>query len=440
MNPIYPQKEKYDIVLVNTPCAYYDIQKNSKFQYNRSISPLGLGYIGTYLINNGYSAGILDAEYFKLSVDEICKILSEKHPEYIGMNCFGTNVTICHDIIDKLCELNTTFVIGGVHLLSNRSEFTSKFPKVISVAGFGEKAFLDLVTYGLKEALIENFNLNSEITDIIIDRNLFVNNTTEFEEFSEAVCIGSRGCFNHCYYCITNQFPFYQRDIGSITDEIEYLHNAYGVNMIHFLDDIVFPTNNRLNEFVLSCKKKDIYNKFMWRGLCSLNNLKKFDIKLLESSNCHSLAIGLESGSDRILERIGKNYSIKDIKETLARFINSKVRIKAFFMIDIPEEEDEDIAKTKELILWLKESRIVQDINVFQYKPYQGTRLFNQYYKNDLIEYEYFDLRNMLSAESFSIDKSLGKDFYFTKINGDFERMERVKNEIIEMTRLFYNK
>jgi hypothetical protein len=61
---IYPDKAHYDVVLVNIPSTFYSKNetKVNSHQYARTIPPLGLGYIGTHLINNGYAVGILDAE------------------------------------------------------------------------------------------------------------------------------------------------------------------------------------------------------------------------------------------------------------------------------------------------------------------------------------------------------------------------------------------
>jgi radical SAM superfamily enzyme YgiQ (UPF0313 family) len=209
--------------------------------------------------------------------------------------------------------------------------------------------------------------------------------------------------------------------------------------MIHFLDDIIFSTNQRLHEFVVSCKSINIYSKFMWRGLCSLEALNRLDENLLEMSNCYSLSIGIESGSDKVLQRIGKQYSSVDIRNILSGFIGSKIKFKAFFMVGTPGETPEDILLTKDLVRWLRDSQVVKDINVFQFKPYPRTQLYNEFYSNSEIEYKFMDLRDKWNISNYLIDRALGKDFYFSIINGNIEKLRSEIEDIISITQLFYD-
>jgi radical SAM superfamily enzyme YgiQ (UPF0313 family) len=148
--------------------------------------------------------------------------LVKNKPAYIGLNCFTTNVKLCHCIISKLENVESIFVIGGPHLLANKEEFLLYGNRVVSIVGYGEEAFLQTIR-GYDQNLLESKELSKNVLDIVIDRSLFVNNSTEFEGFTESVCIASRGCYNHCHYCTSNKLNYYSRDISSLSTEIENL-------------------------------------------------------------------------------------------------------------------------------------------------------------------------------------------------------------------------
>ncbi len=71
---IKPERNRYDLVLVNTPSKDY-----SRFSRNDEnfIPPIGLGSIATYVEGYGFTAGILDADALVLPLSKIIEHLKE---------------------------------------------------------------------------------------------------------------------------------------------------------------------------------------------------------------------------------------------------------------------------------------------------------------------------------------------------------------------------
>ena len=73
-------------ILLNSP-IFWDAT-TEKEQY---LSPLGLGYIATYLEKAAVKVEILDCVKKQLSVDEILQYIHSNKPDYVGINVFTQN-------------------------------------------------------------------------------------------------------------------------------------------------------------------------------------------------------------------------------------------------------------------------------------------------------------------------------------------------------------
>ena len=117
------------------------------------------------------------------------------------------------------------------------------------------------------------------------------------------------------------------------------------------------------------------------------NELAELDddfLKLLERAGCKALVVGIESGSQRILDLISKGIKISQVIEFNRRLKKYHIIPKYSFMMGFPTETKEDINKTVSLILRLldENKEAMKDINV--YTPYPGTELFDLSVKNGL--------------------------------------------------------
>jgi anaerobic magnesium-protoporphyrin IX monomethyl ester cyclase len=103
---------------------------------------------------------------------------------------------------------------------------------------------------------------------------------------------------------------------------------------------------------------------------------------LMERSGCYSMAFGIESGSDRILEMMRKGISVHQIRQKI-RLVSetTKIKMTGFFMVGFPDEKREDIKKTEELILGERLHRIL----VAPFIPYPATPLYKELVEKERI-------------------------------------------------------
>ncbi len=196
-------------------------------------------------------------------------------------------------------------------------------------------------------------------------------------KFSAFVAI-SRGCDNFCSYCIVPYVrgPEKNRKISEILKEVQCLAvsgckevSLIGQNVNSYKDD-GFDFADLLSEV----SKIDIQRiRFM------TSHPKDLSPKLIEvMSNlekvCEHLHLPLQSGSDKILEKMNRKYSSEDYLR-LVDSAKSKVEnlsLTTDLIVGFPGEKDEDFQKTLEMI----EKIEFDSAFMFKYSPREGTKAF----------------------------------------------------------------
>ncbi|MBI4402619.1 MAG: B12-binding domain-containing radical SAM protein [Deltaproteobacteria bacterium] len=189
-----------------------------------------------------------------------------------------------------------------------------------------------------------------------------------------------RGCPYPCTYCYNiefNQQRWRTKPLELIFEEIHYLMNRFRLDSLFFYDDNFFTNKKRVEDI---CRFL-IDNKYQvkWYTTCRADYFTRYGkdfFKLVRESGCETLALGLESGSQRILDQIKKMEKIEDYIN-MAR-ITSEVGIvpECGFMIGIPGETDEDRRMTFDLmdrLIKINPKAYVTSLAI--YTPYPGAPL-----------------------------------------------------------------
>lgn len=221
----------------------------------------------------------------------------------------------------------------------------------------------------------------------------------------------SRGCpylckFCACYTIWGTRTPRI-RSVENIMQELEHIVRTYGQKSFIFWDDLFTANKKRVVEFCEELLKRDLNIK--WVCLARLNNLDREMIDIMKKAGCIQIQVGIESGSERILEFIGKNLAISVINEKTQIMNDAAINWLAFFIIGFPTETKEEIEQTLNYIKKIKPSEV--GISVFS--PYPGTEFFSflneknlfykqgEYLKNDTW-YTENNYTGTMSDEEFS--------------------------------------
>lgn len=438
IDAILPAAPRYDIVLVNLPSQ----PDEAPAGYRRSVPPLGLGSIATYLAQRGIAVGLLDADDLGLSVEAALDILSQQTVDYIGLNCYSAGVSICQAFLDALDGHGKGRLVGGPHVSAVPDAF-SNFRDTVSVVGFGERLTYEIVSgqRPFESGIASDVAMRPEITNVVVDQAFFRNRTVVVDGLREGVITTSRGCPYRCAFCMSAKGGYAYAAMTTVMEGIEQLVRKHGAQSIHLLDDVALPSNKRLAEFCAYASDRELLGAFTWRGLFSIPVLRRLNIDLLTAAGCRGISIGVESGSKRMLSLLGKRFPVDEVLSTLDLLDRTPIEVKLFFMVGLPTETDDCLEATRTLIRQCAGHGCVRDINVFQYKPYPGTPLFEQFFRGEHVEYFYEDLRIKFPGRIVcdAMGRALAKDTYFCRHRLLAQPVERLQDWMVDLYREFYS-
>ena len=183
----------------------------------------------------------------------------------------------------------------------------------------------------------------------IVDRNMIKSNLYTRPDTEEAVGLieVSRGCPYKCIFClvpVAYGSVHRTRSVENVMLEIRICVKKYGITNFHFKSDLF----SFKREWVLELCKEIIKNKLniKWFANSRADTIDQELIFLMKNSGCFALAIGVESGSQKILDKIGKKTNLNQIKNTFNLCRREKIKTYAYFIIGFPWDTENTIRET----------------------------------------------------------------------------------------------
>jgi anaerobic magnesium-protoporphyrin IX monomethyl ester cyclase len=184
--------------------------------------------------------------------------------------------------------------------------------------------------------------------------------------------ITSRGCPNKCNFCNTQQ-RYSVRSAKSIVDEMEHCQARYGIEEIHFIDDLFNRTAERVMEISDEILRRGI--KMRWGFKAACRGATPGMVEMAAAAGCTKIHYGVETGTDEGLKSLNKSLTIEEIRRVF-RFTKEKgMTTIAYMMLGIPhEKEAEDVRKSIRFIRELDPDYVVWAL----LSPYPDTELFRR--------------------------------------------------------------
>ncbi len=196
-----------------------------------------------------------------------------------------------------------------------------------------------------------------------------------YKGFPVAPMIASRGCPYQCVYCagsITMGKSVRYRSVQNVLEEISLLLDVYRIKEIHFVDDNFTHRKRFVLELCQEVMRRGL--RFSWtcpNGV-RLNTLDEELLTAMKASGCYAIAVGIESGVQRILDKMRKGLVLSDIRDKVALIKKVGLVPIGFFVLGLPGETREEMKQT---IHYSKEIGL-RRAQFMLFHPFPGTEAF----------------------------------------------------------------
>jgi anaerobic magnesium-protoporphyrin IX monomethyl ester cyclase len=379
--------KKHKVLLYNPIAVFFDM-------------PLALLAIGSVLDQNKYEVIIVDARVEEYPLEKIKKHLD-------GALCFGVTALTGRPIKDALImtkqvhELNKDIPIiwGGWHTSLFPEQTLTDEPAIsITVQGQGEDTFKEIV-----ESIQNNTDLKdvkgicykNEVGDVIKNPPRVISKMDNFADINYSLIdvekyfekkgrrqldyISSTGCYFRCSFCAD---PFvYNRKWTAISPELmvnklEELHKKYKFTDVNLQDETYFTHRDRVIEIAEKIIEKKL--NFTWAATMRADQGSRMsleDFKTCKTSGLRRLLIGVESGSQEMMDWLKKDIKIEQVYTCAERCKQLGIAVQFPFIVGFPKETDESIKETVRVALKLNSMHPKFQTPIFYFKPYPGTKI-----------------------------------------------------------------
>lgn len=369
--------------------------------------PLSLLYLSIEVVKAGHEVSIFDCRLYEDWRDRLTVHLKSKDWDIVGVSVMaGLPVKTGNDISAMAKECTEAVVLWGGpyptilpqeslgldHVdMVIRGYAIRPFAKLVDALEKGEPYDVPGLCYRKNgEDIFGEINAEFEIYSFrdlpfhLIEENLerYINSNNQrtFPIFTVA------GCPYNCAFCIC---PAWYKSLSKrwvsypledIVEYIRFLHDEWGIELVYIYDDDTFVNKEHFRAIALRVMEEGLDVKFGIRGF-RVNELDSLDdayLEFLAKAGISYLHIGAESGSDRVLEIMGKGITVEQIIRVNRKLINHPSLIPFYnFLSGVPGETVEDLKSTKDLILQLtRENKNAVIFGPAKFIPYPGTRMY----------------------------------------------------------------
>lgn len=398
------------------------------------LPPADLMYLAAVAEKQGFEAKI--ADYSQSGDYE--EDLREFKPDYLVVNIATPTLEHDLDAVKKAKEIcpNITTVAKGAAFLTLGEKIVSEHNELdFGILGEAEDTLKDILDNKPKNNILGiYYKENDEVKftgkrPFIEDldslpfpaRHLVNNNIYRRPDNNkvQATIKVSRGCPFHCFFCLATPVSgakVRRRSPENIVAEIRECVEKYNIKNFLFWSDIFNIDKDWTMKLCQAIIDSGL--KITWSANTRADTADYEMAKIMYKSGCRLVSIGVESGSQYMLEKMGKKITLNDVRRTVKVFKKAKIRIYNYFVIGLPWETEETVEETIKFAIELNSDFI----SFYTATPLPGSRFYDYALEHNLFDketsfenayyYPAVNTNNLTRERVFELHKAAVKRFY----------------------------
>lgn len=374
---------KHKILLYNPQAVFYTM-------------PLGLLAVGSSLDPERFEVIIIDG---RLEAEPVRAL----QPHLKDALCLGMSVLTGRPIHDalrisraiKTLRPDLPIIWGGWHPSLFPRECLAESAIDVTVQAQGEATFREIVTRLAESKTLENvagctFRQDGAIVQNparpLLEMNAFpplnynlipIQKYYFLKKQKQLDYISSTGCYFRCTFCAD---PFvYKRKWNALApermgEELEKLWRAHRFDDLHLQDETYFTYRDRVVAVAEEYLRRHL--QFTWTATMRADQgsrLSEADFALCKKSGLRRVLIGVESGSQEMLNWMKKDITLEQIFLAAERCVRHDIAVDFPMIVGFPDEPEESVIATLQIAKQLRAMSPKFKTQIFFYQPYPGS-------------------------------------------------------------------
>lgn len=382
--------------------------------------PIGIMSLSSVLKRAGHECFMFDQANPETPNELIIEEIKRKQPVLVGLSFLSTTSYPYAKVLARqirTAHSTVKLAFGGVFASLNAPLVKLQCPEVDFVCrGDGEQLILDLLehlddptavaslTWARDGQVINNPNRKVERhldqwpfpdreslpLDFVESMPLDVPAVLSLERFTTMQT--SRGCPWSCVFCdipVFNEGKWRSRSPDHVVQEFKYLQER-GYGSVYFVDDHFLLQPKRIEAICEGINANNV--TIQWGCEGRVDSVAQHLFPAMAKAHCRTLMFGIESGSQRILDRVRKEQTLAEVETAVRNAKKAGIEIvHGFFVVGNPGETVEEMKATFDFAAQLP-------LDTFGFNRlcvYRGTPLWQEYVKRGLVDdaadwYKYF--------------------------------------------------
>ncbi len=318
-------------------------------------TPYGLFSLGAQAIRAGHQVKLFNLSAFDWP--RVQELVASIDADLWGMSCWTANrrgVAMVARLI-KEQRPGAHVVVGGPHATPFAKEILEHWPAVDTVStGESDDTFLELAsrlekgespkgiagTLYREEGEVHQGPRRPNIPDLDVL-------ASPQDYFDTHILMTSRGCPWNCTFCGAETSwgrGFRGNSVGYVLDAMQKITARLPVKMVQIKDDTFTTNKKRVLELCRGIRERNL--QFFWSCDTRVDLLTDELLREMRLAGCSRLSLGVESGSQRILDLIDKKITPDEIIESTRLAKRYGVKVRYYMMLGNRGETAETFRET----------------------------------------------------------------------------------------------